>query len=183
VVFDVGANVGCYTILSSRLVGSGGRVLAFEPVVRNLAYLYRHVYLNRARNVTILPVACSDTLSLSDFLLETDCGLGHLDDGGAGRPVAIHNGRTLVPTVTVDGVVERLGVAPDVMKIDAEGAEFKVLQGAQATLRTALPTIFLSVHSADLRSACLNYLGALQYVPRPLGADGANATEYVFRVG
>ena len=46
VFFDVGANVGYCTILGSRIVGSRGRVLAFEPAIRNVTYLYRHSILN-----------------------------------------------------------------------------------------------------------------------------------------
>jgi FkbM family methyltransferase len=59
-VFDMGANVGCYTILASRLVGATGRVAAFEPLVRNLSYLHRHKELNRAENVQIVPFAVSN---------------------------------------------------------------------------------------------------------------------------
>jgi len=78
----------------------------------------------------------------------------------------------IVPTVTVDAVVELIGFSPDVLKIDVEGAEFRVLQGAYDTLTKTSPIIFLSVHSSDLRSACLNYLRELGYVFEVLTDDG-----------
>ena len=55
-VLDVGAHVGYYTLLSSVLVGASGRVFAFEPNPRNYHYLDQHVYLNRCRNVTTVPL-------------------------------------------------------------------------------------------------------------------------------
>ena len=48
--FDVGANVGFFTLLASALVGRSGRVVAFEPLPQNLAFLRRHLLLNRPHN-------------------------------------------------------------------------------------------------------------------------------------
>ena len=53
VVFDIGAHVGFYMLLSSALVGTAGEVFAFEPVPRNLHYLYEHLRLNHVTNVTV----------------------------------------------------------------------------------------------------------------------------------
>lgn len=54
IVFDIGAHVGFYTLLASELVGKNGKVLAFEPLPRNLSYLKRHLKLNNCQNVEIL---------------------------------------------------------------------------------------------------------------------------------
>ena len=61
VVFDIGANVGYYTLLASLLVGPGGKVFSFEPVPRNLFYLRKHLAMNRLKNVTVFEEAASDT--------------------------------------------------------------------------------------------------------------------------
>ena len=53
--FDIGANVGFYTLLASKSVGEKGQVVAFEPNPANLYYLERHVALNNCRNVIIKP--------------------------------------------------------------------------------------------------------------------------------
>src|ERR1017187_7151866 len=63
VFFDIGANIGYYSLLAGRLVGPRGVVVAVEPVVRNLSFLYRHLELNRLRNVRVIPAACSSALS------------------------------------------------------------------------------------------------------------------------
>jgi FkbM family methyltransferase len=181
VLFDIGANVGYYTILGSRLVGSQGAVIAFEPVVRNLIYLYKHVLLNRANNVTIVPAACSDTLSLVAFSSGVNYAMGHLADEKDRWTKGTKADVTLVPTVTVDVVVQQLGVAPDVIKIDVEGAEFLALKGAQATLLAARPTIFLSVHSEKIRSTCLEHLGNLGFECEALSEDKNNPMEFLAR--
>ena len=69
---DVGANVGYYTLIAARRVGPQGRVIAFEPVPRNVAFLHRHLALNRVTNVTILPVACAERQGVEDFDIVTE---------------------------------------------------------------------------------------------------------------
>jgi len=182
VVFDIGANVGYYTILASRLVGARGIVVAFEPVARNLSYLYRHIGLNRANNVMIVPVACSDALSLGTFDKGINYALGHLhSDTMNCRLVGSKNRITLVPTVDVDSVVERLGYSPHVVKIDVEGAELLVLHGMRNTLLASRPTLFLSVHSSDLRSRCLAHLADMGYTAELLGRDEKEPKEFLVR--
>src|SRR5882762_9068753 len=57
VVYDLGANVGIYSLLASILVGPRGRVISFEPVPRNLIFLRRHLRLNEITNCSIMDVA------------------------------------------------------------------------------------------------------------------------------
>lgn len=155
--FDVGANAGYYTILSSRLVGSTGTVVAFEPSVRNVHYLYRHVCLNRAGNVTIFPGACGESISLELFSQGDNCATGHVGDSDSSThsdPVAV---------LSLDQFVERTGTVPEVVKIDVEGAEMDVLRGAENLLRTHRPILFLSTHSKSLREECLMFLSGIGY--------------------
>ena len=173
VFFDIGANVGYYTLLAARLVGLQGKVFAFEPVIRNIVYLYQHISLNRMNNITIIPNACSDSLSLQVFSAGRNFAEGHLgeDDGN-------HNTFPVL-TVSVDNVVQRLGVYPNVIKIDVEGAELAVLEGANTTLHKAKPKIFLSTHSDMLRSSCLEYLRECDYVYEVLSQDKTNPSEFL----
>lgn len=174
VLFDIGANIGYYSLLGSRLVGSKGKVFAFEPVVRNLAYLYRHVVLNRVENVMIIPAACSNQLAIAGFSLGENCAVGHLalNQVDHHQPGADNSRNTVVvTTVTVDELVRYTNVFPNVLKIDVEGAEFQVLQGAYNTLTKASPSILLAVHSSDLRSACTDYLKGMDYVLETVCGD------------
>ncbi len=76
VFFDIGANVGYYSILASKLVGKDGSVVACEPVIRNLAFLQQHVTLNKADNVRILAFACSSENGTARFATWAEHGHG-----------------------------------------------------------------------------------------------------------
>lgn len=158
--FDVGANIGYYSILASRLVGPKGKVVSFEPLLRNLSYLQRHVELNQAANVRILPFAVSNQNTILSFSTGENSAMGHIDREGSGE--------VLVQAVTLDEIADRLGLLPDIIKMDVEGAEMDVFRGAERIMKEGRPTIFLSTHSARLRTDCLALLKNLGYAIEPL---------------
>jgi FkbM family methyltransferase len=166
ILFDVGANVGYYTALGSKIVGSGGEVYSFEPLVRNISYLYRHVEINKLKNVNIIPCACSDSFAIVNFVQENNTAMGHIEDNKISD--AYDMKITTVLSITLDEVASKLGIKPSVLKIDVEGAELAVLHGAESIISNFKPFIFLSVHSDLLRTECLNYLSKFGYSFEPL---------------
>ena len=148
--YDIGANVGFYTLLFSLYAEE---VLAFEPLPRNLYYLIRLLELNKVTNTTIMPCAVSETAKISNFAKNEDYGLGKLDK----------EGDLQVLVTTCDQVVKETKKVPDLLKIDVEGAELGVLKGAKNLLESCHPSILLSVHSDQLRLGCLNYLKDMNY--------------------
>lgn len=177
VFFDIGANVGYYSILASKIVGKTGTVLACEPVIRNLAYLQRHVVVNKAANVKILAFACSDENGTARFSLGPNSAMGGL---ASDEKAENAGGDVLVPTITMDTIAAELGLLPDVIKIDVEGAEVGVLRGGMEILRSKKPAIFLSTHSTDLREACLKLLNEIGYEAEPL-AGGTDPHEFLLK--
>jgi FkbM family methyltransferase len=171
VFFDVGANVGYYTLLASRRVGDAGKVVAIEPLERNLAYLRRHLAINDVRNVQIVPEAVADRVGETCFEAGVNPAEGHIVQAGdgaepargakssecagpaSGTPSSINTAVT-VPMTTLDRLVERLELVPHVVKMDIEGAEYLALLGASRTLGHSKPALLLSVHSASLREQC-----------------------------
>jgi FkbM family methyltransferase len=155
-VYDIGANVGVYSLLASARTGPGGKVYAFEPAQRNLQYLHRHIELNHAHNCMILETAVSNKDGTCRFSAAPwDFSMGHLAQGG----------ELLVPSVTLDTCVygERAMPPPDVLKIDVEGAELEVLEGATRAITEFHPTIFLEVHGTQLHANCRDFLAAKGY--------------------
>lgn len=167
VVYDVGANVGFFTLLASKLAGASGRVYAFEPLPRNLAVLREHVRLNAAANVEVLPVAVSDRAGTARFAAADHPAMGGLSDSG-GLEVA---------TVTLDALQGTLR-APTFIKMDIEGAEHAALTGAMQVLREARPVLLLSAHGYEQHERCSELLRGLGY-ETALVVDGAEDGNYV----
>lgn len=154
IVYDIGAHMGYYTLIASRLVGPLGRVFAFEPHPYNLRILRRHLELNSLTNCVIIPAAVSDQTGKAKFAFGTGTGTGHLADLG----------EIEVKTVCIDDLMARGELLPpNVIKIDVEGAEIKVLKGALKTIQTYCPTIFLAAHNPSLLKCASELLLPLGY--------------------
>jgi FkbM family methyltransferase len=139
--FDVGANIGVYTVLASRLVGSGGRVHAFEPLTRVREVLQRNVELNNATNVVLNAVAVGEKIGEEDLFVNMQSGLTSLGRTNRGEVVGVQK----VPIWTLDDYANRAGVhSIDFLKIDVEGYEGHVLRGAANLISSSPDLIVLS---------------------------------------
>jgi FkbM family methyltransferase len=116
VVWDIGANVGLYSLVASR---KAMRVIAVEPMLENVSYLERHFSLNGIRNIDVLVAAVGRECGRGSFCRGDNCSTGHLAPG----PLE-------VDIVTLDSMRAKFG-APDVIKMDVEGTEYMALQGAE----------------------------------------------------
>jgi len=152
-VYDVGANIGFFTILCSRLVGPQGRVYAFEPIPQNLATLRHNVALNGLHNVTIIEQALSSSTGTAEMFVSPWSAFHSLNVEGATKQDdhGPQVGEITVQTVTLDEFVRGEGVrAPDLVKIDVEGAELIVLAGMGETLRSVKPLLLCELHDTKL---------------------------------
>jgi FkbM family methyltransferase len=153
-VFDVGAHVGYYTLIAAERAGPSGRVVAFEPLPRNLRYLHQHVRMNAYRNISIVDAAVAECSGQAMFAEALSPSMGHLAPSGS----------VPVRQVSLDHEIAAGALpAPDVVKIDIEGAEALALRGARHTLASRHPTIFLATHGADVHHECLTFLRSLGY--------------------
>ena len=138
-VFDVGANIGYYTLLAARAVGTSGRVYAFEPEPHNFGFLTRNVAENRFTNVRPVNAAVSNRAGVMRLHLD-DANFGaHSFEAGSVRS---SSGRSVdVGTVRLDDFAEeaRAFGAGVLVKIDVQGAEALVVDGGRGLF--ALPRI------------------------------------------
>jgi FkbM family methyltransferase len=131
---DIGANVGHYSCRMSELVGSTGRVIAFEPVPATFAALTGNANRFRHRNVTLVNAAVGDRVGhvgLSVPNVKDGSYLAHVDPAGAIRCLVL-----AVDSLALPGPVK-------LVKIDAEGYEPNVLEGMTNLLRRDRPVVIL----------------------------------------
>ena len=170
---DIGANVGFYSLLASRIVGAAGQVHSFEPFPRNVDYLKRHVEMNRLPNVTVYPVALSDgpdrTMS---FATSINPSSGHLS------ATVLTPNQIEVDVTSLDALWKRNAFPkPAVIKIDVEGAEFSVLNGGRHMLHACRPIILLAGHGTAVQEQCCELLRNWGYRIQ-IDRDGKNDGMY-----
>jgi FkbM family methyltransferase len=144
VAFEVGAHIGTYALICAREMRPGSKLFGFEPspeTYRVLCDTARVTKLDGSRG-EIIPVnkACGATAGTVEFIRD---GLKETNKLASG---STSHGNIKVEMVTLDAFCRERGVVPDVMKIDAEGAELIVLDGMRETLRAHAPVILIELH-------------------------------------
>lgn len=147
-VVDAGANKGQMALLFASLVGSTGRVVAFEPAPMEFASLERNVRINGLTRVTPIQAAAAETEGTLQFSYAVDNPTqGKLVNVEPTYRVA--QAQTLVVRARrLDSVLDD-GVWPDVVKIDVEGAAAAVLRGAQRIISEVRPAFFIELHGPE----------------------------------
>jgi FkbM family methyltransferase len=128
---DVGANLGWFTVIASRLVGPHGRVLALEPDPANLRLLRRNVTLNGCANVTVVAAAAGAGKGRAQLYRSNENLGDHRLATRSDRP-----DRVEVAVESIDDIVAGRNWSPgpiDVVKIDTQGSECAILRGMEAT--------------------------------------------------
>lgn len=141
---DVGANLGYFTCLAAKLCQFGS-VHAFEMDHNCIPLIRNNLRANSCNNTTINCLAVSNEL-----------GSIEIPDESLPNPelmIATSETRKTktVLTTTLDSYVSKAGIIPNLIKIDAEGAEMRILQGATNLLKTNRPKIFVEIHCEKLK--------------------------------
>lgn len=167
VVFDVGANVGWWTVpLARRLAPGGGRVVAFEPVPANRARLEWAVQANAVQgSVQVVPVALGDAPGeLGMWLKSEETGAG---SGTAALVTGSGTAHLRVPVVTLDQwTADHRIDRCDLMKLDIEGAELMMLRGAERFVAETRPLIFGEFEAYWLSTFGVSFLDVAAWAER-----------------
>ena len=158
-VYDIGANIGFVSLSLSKQVGSKGRVVAFEPVPKNLTRLRENIKLNNISNIQVFESAVSDCSGEAVIRVSEDLAMAsmvwHKHDPGATE--------LTIQTVAVDNLVDAGQIPPPrFIKIDVEGTEGLALLGMQSTIASARPVLFIECSDVG-REATWNLLTSLGY--------------------
>jgi FkbM family methyltransferase len=139
-LYDVGANTGWYSMLASH-ISKDAHVHAFEPLDEHCKVLNESISLNMIMNqITIHKYA------LSNFDGESTIRLAGSGSSLESSFLKSDRGTRIIKAATLDDYIEKHKLqAPDFIKIDVEGHEFNVLQGASNTLQTHTPILFIEI--------------------------------------
>jgi FkbM family methyltransferase len=145
---DIGAHLGWFTCVAAKHMPLGN-VFGFEMDNLSFSLLEQNVATNDCANVEVYNVAVSDVSGIASYKRYS------MHPNAALRLQANtkdeQSGSVSVDSVALDEFFESKGVAPDVVKIDVEGAEMNVLMGMRQTLRNCRPVLFLEIHPPNLR--------------------------------
>jgi FkbM family methyltransferase len=136
---DVGANIGYFSFLASRVVGPTGRVIAMEPNPRTAARFRENLKRNQFRNIQLHEVALADAAGESDFFLAPDSGSSSFSSASADS-----HDSARVKCVQGDSLLSDL-TRLDFLKMDVEGAEFLALRGMDRTIARFRPVIVIEI--------------------------------------
>lgn len=130
IVVDIGANIGYYTLIFARCVGSEGTVFAFEPDPRNFSLLKKNVEENGYKNVVLVDKAVSDTTGKARlYICKSNAGDHRTYDADDNRQ-AID-----IQTVSLDDYFKEYNGKIDFIKMDIQGGEAKAIAGMSCLLK------------------------------------------------
>ncbi len=170
---DVGSYVGEHCVRASRIVGDRGRVYAFEPIPATFEVLMRNIYSNRLRNVLCERIALSDRCGEAAYehrLYPDGSGLARVAENHEINKINPVLWTRTVNTMSLDEYARKKDLlAIDLLKLDVEGAELKVLRGSRGILSSFGPALVFEFDTRlmatyDFRPTdVLSFLSALGY--------------------
>ena len=145
-IIDVGAHIGLFSAVSSKLAGTGGKIICFEPTPGTYEILLQTLKLNKCQNVIPVQGAVSSKKGTAVFYVSetAGCNSNSLVRNKSDKEIKGYD----VELFTIDGIVDQYSLKPGLIKIDAEGAELDVLLGAPDTFRQYKPVLILGLHPA-----------------------------------
>jgi FkbM family methyltransferase len=147
-VFDVGANIGYYTLLAARIVGESGSVYSFEPDPENYKILVKNIGLNRFVNVVPIQKALSNASGTQQMYKDKDnWGMVSFSE----KNVSLEANSYVTETTTLDNFIQQVSHV-DIIKLDIEGAEGHVIAGGKKLLSLHSPVVLMEFIPTNLKN-------------------------------
>lgn len=147
---DVGANEGWFSMLAAKLVGASGRVLACEPQERLWPVITKNIFLNDYANVQLLPFAVAEQPGEAVINLYPSVNTGSSNISNTKRRWETQQRIKLLPLTDILGSLR--GGNVDLMKVDVEGFEHKVLLSAGEHLGSTIKRLVVELHPTRLEA-------------------------------
>ena len=148
-VIDIGAHIGLFSVYTSQLTGPTGKVICFEPTPDTFAILKETIRLNHCKNIIPKQEAVGASCGTATFYISNTFEGCNANSLVLNKKEA--NGYDVTIT-TLDTICHDHDIRPDLVKIDAEGAELDVLKGGKQTLTTTKPLVILGLHPSFIQT-------------------------------
>jgi FkbM family methyltransferase len=145
VFYDIGANIGFFSLLAARLVGATGKVFSFEPDPQNAIRLRQNIERNGFANVTVVESGVWWKSGPLRFVPANETSPDH----GVGKFDSFGTGGIWIPCVALDDFVQSAPI-PGAIKCDVEGAEIEVFHGGKMLLSNNHPVVVCETHSSNI---------------------------------
>jgi FkbM family methyltransferase len=143
VFFDIGANIGCHSLIAAEKVGDKGQIHAFEAISKTYKKLQANIELNGFKNIHTNQVAVYNESTTLDFYIANDDNLGM---SSIYQRKDISTNREQVEAITLDSYIKENNIEKiDFIKIDIEGAELSAIQGMKVTLKHFKPSLLIEI--------------------------------------
>lgn len=166
VFLDIGAHHGLMSVIARRLVGSSGLVVAFEPNPQARRHLVRHLEINGFGDVRVESLALADAPGIADFFVQdgdvswnSSLVRGFVDPEQRIEPMRIE-------VDSLDRFCEARAIVPSMIKIDVEGGEIAVLQGARRVIEEHRPALVLELNPKSASAAGTTIETIVQWLRR-----------------
>ena len=147
IVFDIGSQYGDYAILWEKR--NKAKVYAFEILLRNWMEMQKDIQLNEC--------------GVQAYNMAIGNGENVWYNADSNMAIKAESSDFWSTTIRLDDFVKTYNIIPQIIKIDVEGFELHVLEGAKDTLQTYRPKIIIETHSKELRQKCDTFLNSLGY--------------------
>ena len=166
--YDVGANIGYISLVMASLNGQQGRVVSFEVLPKNLERLQNNIEINHlTEGIKSVAKAVSDKSGKGSFLVHASGAMGKISEA-KGRDERYESTQK-IETIALDDFVYRdKNVAPDIVKIDIEGAEGLALKGMRRLLKEFKPSLIIELHGHEAATMVWSELAKAGYTIRSL---------------
>ena len=146
ICLDIGANLGYFTFLESLKIGKTGRVIGVEPAPLTFELFEKNIKLQKHQNISSYNFAFSDKESTVDFFISNSSNWSRI----IAEKDTYHGDKGDIIKIkcrTIDNFIEELELKKlDLIRVDLEGYEFEIFEGAQKTLSELKPMLQIEVH-------------------------------------
>ena len=159
-IFDIGANIGYYVLMESNLIGEKGKILAIEPVDKNIKLLRKNLKLNNNKITKTIQIAVSNDnkKNKKNFLISTHSNLGHLVSDQESRLIkkrAVNKEEIkLIRTKTINiKTLIKKNFIPDFIRMDIEGSEAEIIGSLAKLNLKKYPIICFETHTSKYKNS------------------------------